>query len=68
MGKTHEKPICSASAKYNLCQVHQRVGWEVFTFHYGGGKLWGGFACNCCDTVSMSFQMLILAKKCVLFK
>ncbi len=27
-GKTHGKPICSTSAKNNLCQVHQRAGLE----------------------------------------
>lgn len=59
-GKTHGKPICSASAKSNLCQVHRRVGLKRsshFIMEEGSSRV--GLPVNVVPR--LAFRTLILA-------
>lgn len=64
-GKTHRKPICSASTKNNLCQVHQRVGLKRsshFIIEVGSSRV--GLPVNVVPRSAFrTFILVILQKK-----
>lgn len=64
-GKTHGKPICSASTKNNLCQVHQRVGLKRsshFIIEVGSSRV--GLPVNVVPRSAFrTFILVILQKK-----